>query len=134
MNMLKTLDIKGVKIVLRSPAVKMADTFLSPICNLTVDELKAAEKVECGFERRMKLGYDFWEDLSQHSIDGVEFENKCLMIYGDRDDVVKPSDMAEFAAVRDNVDVLIIEGADHRFKKKGQLEAVIAASAEFLLN
>lgn len=133
-NMLKTLDIKGSKAVLRSPAVRMADTFLSPICNLTIDELEMAGTVECGFERRMDLGYSFWQDLTRHSIVDATFENKCLMIYGDCDDVVKPSDMETFARGRENIDVLVIEGADHRFKKKGQLEAVIAASAEFLLN
>lgn len=131
-NMLKSADFKGIKAVLRSPAVKMENTFLSPICNLTSAELENTDHVECGFERKMKLGYDFWCDLKNHNIDEADFDNEVLMIYGDRDDVVAPEDMAEFARARENIQVKIIEGADHRFKGKGQLEAVIDAAVDFL--
>ncbi len=133
-NLLNTTDIKGAKAVLRSPAVKMAETFLNPICSLTIDELERTDNVECGFERKMKLGYSFWKDLEIHSIGDAEFENKCLMIYGDCDDVVKPEDMAGFAAARENIRAEVIKGADHRFKGKGQLEEVIRLAADFLLH
>jgi len=131
-NMLKSVDFKGIKAVLRSPAVKMENTFLKPICNLTSAELKNADHVVCGFERKMKLGYDFWIDLKNHNIDDAVFDNEALMIYGDRDDVVSPCDMAEFARKRENIKVKIISGADHRFKGKGQLEEAIDAAVGFL--
>ena len=131
-NMLKGAEFKGIKAVLRSPAVKMESTFLKPICNLTSAELKSKEYVECGFERKMKLGYDFWLDLKNHNIDDAFFDNEVLMIYGDRDDVVSPCDMAEFARKRENIQVKIIKGADHGFKGKGQLEEAIDAAVDFL--
>ncbi len=131
-NLLKKPCFKGVKAVFRSPAVKMADTFLNPICNLTIDELKKKSAVECGFERKIKLGYDFWLDLESNDITDASFDNEVLMIYGNCDNVVRPEDMAEFASARENIKVKIINGADHRFKGKGQLEEVISASSEFL--
>lgn len=131
-NLLKTVDFRGVKAVLRAPAVKMENTFLSPICNLAIDELKREKFVECGFERKIKLGYDFWLDLKNNSVDDVFFDNEALMIYGDRDDVVCPDDMEQFASQRSNIKVKIISGADHRFKGKGQLEDAILAAVDFL--
>ena len=133
-NMLKSADFKGIKAIFRSPAVKMENTFLSPICNLTSAELKKQGVVECGFERKMRLGYDFWEDLKEHSIFDAEFENNALMIYGDRDDVVSVEDMKAFAHSRDNIKVKVIEGADHRYKGNGQLEKAIEAAVEFLIS
>lgn len=131
-NMLKKPCFKGSKAVFRSPAVKMADTFLYPICNLTNVELRRKEFVECGFERKIRLGYDFWLDLESNDITDASFDNEVLMIYGNCDNVVRPVDMAKFASARENIKVRIINGADHRFKGKGQLEEVISASSEFL--
>ncbi len=132
-NILERSYFKGSKAVLRSPAVRMEGTFLSPICNLTIAELKDIGTVECGYERKMRLGYDFWLDLSRHCVGGAVFENKTLMIYGDCDDVVRPADMTAFAAERANIKTKIISGADHRFKGKGQMEEVIKTAARFLL-
>lgn len=131
-NMLKKPYFKGVKAVFRSPAVKMAETFLFPVCNLTYVELKSVGEVECGFERKMSLGYDFYLDLKSNDITNAVFDNDVLMIYGDCDDVVRPDDMTAFAEKRDNVQVKIIRGADHRFKGNGQLEEVISLAADFL--
>ncbi len=131
-NLLKNADFKGVKAVFRAPAVKMADTFLKPICNLAIDELEKNKYVECGFERKMKLGYSFWQDLKNYSVDDAIFGNETLMIYGDCDDVVSPAHMAEFAENRSNIKVRIISGADHRFKGKGQLKEAICSAVDFL--
>ncbi len=131
-NMLKNADFKGLKAVFRAPAVKMEDTFLNPICNSTSAELKKQGPVECGFQRRMKLGYDFWQDLKNHTTDYAFFENETLMIYGDKDDVVRVEDMEAFAAQRPNIRVKVVTGADHRFKGKGQLDEAIDAAVEFL--
>lgn len=132
-NMLKSADFKEVKAVFRAPAVKMEDTFLNPICNLTSAELGARDSVVCGFQRKMKLGYDFWLDLKNHNTESVYFENQVLMIYGDKDDVVRVEDMEAFAAQRPNIKVKVVTGADHRFKGKGQLDEVIESAVEFLI-
>ncbi len=132
-QMLERPYFKGARAVFRSPAVKMSETFLHIIANSTVAELEKKGVVECGFDRKMYLGYDFWRDLYLHNIDHIFYENETLMIYGDKDDVVSPSDMREYGEKRPGVEVRVIEGADHRFKGKGQLDAVIDASVEFLL-
>ena len=131
LNMLKADPYPHSKILLRSPAVKMEETFLSPICNLTEAELKKTEKAECGFERKMQLGYSFYLDLKNHSLDTIDNTNNMLMVYGDCDDVVKPEDMSGFAD-RNGINRIVIEGADHRFKKAGQLDAVIKIAAGHL--
>ena len=123
---------KSSKAVFRSPAVNMAETFVEKICNLTIVELAKRDFAECGFERKLKLNYDFYADLEKHNIRDVSFDNKCLMIYGDRDTVVRPQDMEAFAAVRPNITVKCIEGADHRYKGEGHLELAVRYAVDFL--
>ncbi len=132
-NAMKYGCFKDSKLVLRAPAVKMENTFLNPICNMSAKELEKADKTECGFQRKMNLGYDFWIDLKSHSVSDILFENKTLLIYGDRDDVVCPDDMRTFASIRSNIEVKVVKGADHRFKGRGQLEEAILAAVDFLM-
>lgn len=133
-HVLKNPLYKRSKAVFRSPAVSMPETFVDIICNSTVAELAKSNFVECGFERKLKLGYSFYSDLEKHTVKDVKFENKCLMIYGDRDDVVHPEDMEAFAAARPNIETKCIIGADHRYKGEGELDAAIGAAIGFLLN
>lgn len=132
LNMLSKFSYPEAKILLRSPAVKMEDTFLFPICNMTETELIENSKVVCGFERKMELDHTFYLDLKAHSLDNAKVTNKALMIYGSADDVVRPEDMESFAK-RNNIETFVIDGADHRFKKAGELDEVIRISAEFLI-
>ncbi len=132
-QMLKKPYFKGVKAVFRSPAVRMDKTFVEIIANSTIAELANGKMIQCGFERKLTLGNDFYLDLRDHSLDKVYFDNEVLMIFGDRDDVVQPEDMEAFACDRSNITVKVIRGADHRYKAPGHLDGAIFASVSFLL-
>ena len=130
-NMLKDDIFAGNKAVFRAPAVMMHETFENVLSNYTVAELAKGAVAECGFERKIHLGYGFYADLKDHALRNVFFSNSVLMIYGDRDDVVSPAHMAAFAEARPSVKTKIICCADHRFKKKGELDLVVKYSMDF---
>lgn len=130
-NMLKNDEFAGSKAVFRAPAVMMHETFENVISNYTIAELAKDAVAECGFERKMRLGYGFYADLKDHALEDVFFSNPVLMIYGDRDNVVSPDHMGAFAGARSNIRSKVICGADHRFKNKGELDLVVKYSVDF---
>ena len=84
------------KIVLRAPAVRMDDTFLSVICRCTEDELLIKGSAECGFERKIDVSYDYYLGLKNNCAIEKMISREMLIIYGDRDDVVSSYHIDEF--------------------------------------
>lgn len=119
------------KICLRAPAVTMPQHILLDILGVTADEFKAAGVIRCGYERPMLLPYSFYEDLLCHDVFERTYEREMLIIQGDADDVVPLEDIHLFCGAHRMMTLEIIEGADHRFKKPGELEKVIRIAAEY---
>ena len=84
------------------------------------------------------LHYDFLEDLETpdhdafRALDGIgcgPASALIAIIHGDADDVVPVTDSLRFA--EDNhLPIRIVKGADHRYKKPGELEQIIDFAAE----
>lgn len=121
----------AAKIVLRAPAVRMHETFLDVIAKMTAEELRAQGSVTVGFERKMDISYRFADELAGFDAIYPACERELLIIHGDCDDVVLPGHIREFCEAAPNVRLHVIEGADHRFKGSGQLEAAVLAAAEW---
>ena len=56
-----------------------------------------------------------------------------LLIHGDCDDVVLPEDIAAFCERNPQIVRKTIAGADHLFRKDGELPQVIDAATEWLM-
>lgn len=119
------------KVVLRAPAVRMDETFLSVICNCTEAELSCAGGAVCGFERKINVSYDYYVGLKNNCAMDKAVGREMLVIYGDRDDVVDASHIAEFIELHPKARLLLVENADHRFKGKGQLEKIVCDAVRY---
>ena len=122
------------KIALRCPAINMYDTLLGAVA--TDDDrakIAAGKPVLVGFDRKVKIGKQFLDDLQQADIrsrDFFDFADDLLIIHGTADDIVPFEDSASFAD--DNViELVAVEGADHRFRDPKKMDVAIARIIEF---
>ena len=120
------------KLVLRAPAVNMAESFLKFVPDY--DEFQNAGKCEMGFERKLSVPFSFYDELRSNSVLMTDYDRPILVIYGDQDDVVNFSDIEAFCTQNPKAVLKVISGADHRFKGKGELEQVIELSEKYILN
>lgn len=117
--------------VLRAPAVTMPEHILTDLLNTTPEEFERVGTITCGFERRICLTYSFYGELQKYKIANCVCENPMLIIHGDKDDVVPHRDIVVFCKKHKNADLQTIHGADHRFKKPGEIERVIESALAY---
>ena len=75
----------------------------------------------------------FYEDLmSQEAIGNRQILQPILVIHGDCDDIVPPSDIDAFVESQNRVCLKTMPGADHRFKKEGEMQTIVNLTKAFL--
>ena len=62
-SLLSCDNLTGYKMILRAPAVTMPKVLLESVLNVTDKQFKKKGVIECGFERRIRLPYSFYENL-----------------------------------------------------------------------
>lgn len=126
------------RILLRSPALRMGKVLRSFLDEDHMRRFQGGEALNFGFERPLFLHYDFLEDLETpdhdafRALDGIgcgPASALIAIIHGDADDVVPVTDSLRFAGEND-LRIRIVKGADHRYKKPGELEQIIDFAAE----
>lgn len=122
------------KLILRSPALKMAEVYGRFLTDAQKTALARGEAVTVGFERRMTLGPAFCEGLRQHDAfsPAAPSPEDILILQGDRDDVVLPQDTAAYAE-RNGIRVEWFRGSDHRYRQDGDRERIAQTARAFLL-
>lgn len=122
-----------LKLVLRAPAVSMPKILLENVLKMNAEEFRKKGSVSCGFEREIQLPYSFYEDLlQQENVLEKEIFQQSLILHGDNDNIVPISDILDFGKIQKNTKINVIQGADHRFKKKGEIEKIVYTTKEFL--
>ena len=126
------------RILLRSPALRMGKVLRSFLDEDHMRRFQGGEALNFGFDRPLFLHDDFLSDLEtpDHdaflTLDGIgcgPASAPVAIIHGDADDVVPVTDSLRFA--EDNhLPIRIVKGADHRYKKPGELEQIIDFAAE----
>lgn len=122
------------KIILRSPAVKMADVLLDFMNETQREAFFAGEKMDFGFaEHSLILGKKYYESLLKHPVYDIMVSRPELfaIIQGDADEIVSPADVRAFAD-RNGIPAHWVHGADHQYTNPGGLQAVLAATAEII--
>ena len=126
------------RILLRSPALRMGKVLRSFLEEDHMRRFQGGEALNFGFDRPLFLHYDFLTDLElpDHDafrpLDGIgcgPASAPVAIIHGDADDVVPVTDSLRFAEDND-LPIRIVKGADHRYKKPGELEQIIVFAAE----
>ena len=124
-------------IILRSPAIKMYDVVKN---NLMTEQMKLELRkngyFHYGFERILKVSLEFINELRDENVFklyGDKDLNYISIIHGTDDDVVPISDSKLFSDIH-NCTIYPIEGADHRYKKNGELDEVIEIATDIISN
>ena len=117
----------GFDLVLKAPAVKMAETFERAIVGDKMEQLEQQGFIELGFQRKMDVRKEYLDELRAHDV-CRDYGRPMLVIHGDSDEVVLPANIDEFVAANPLAKLVRIPGAGHDFKGEGQLEAVVEAA------
>ena len=124
-------------IILRSPAIKMYDIITNNILTKQMKfELKKNGFLYYGFERIIKVSLNFINELSEENVFelyGNKQLNSISIIHGTEDDIVPISDSNNFSKIH-NCTIYPIKGADHRYKKAGELNKVIEIATKIINN
>ena len=122
------------RIVLRCPAVNMYEVLTAAI--IGPEERALLEKgreISAGFDRKVLISPAFLEDLNSHDIrklDFLDYAEDIRIIHGTADEVVPYGEVRKFADEQ-LMEFESVNGADHRFRHPGTMEAAIKSILEF---
>lgn len=122
------------KIALRSPALQIYHSLSSRLTDDERHKLAKGKEILFGFERKMKITQDFFEDLAQGNImqhDYLAYADNILIIHGTADEMVDISVSQTFA---DNnvIELIAVESADHPFTNPNLMDFAIGKIVGFL--
>lgn len=122
------------KLILRSPALKMPQTFIDFLSDEERERFLAGEAMNMGYDRPMELTVSFYESLLRHDAfhAPVSDPERVLILQGDRDDEVLSEDTAAYAE-KNGLRVVWFRSSDHRYQNPGDLEKIFSVTREFLL-
>ena len=122
------------KIILRSPAVKMADTLLNFMDEAQKKAFFASEKLDFGFaDHSLILGKAYYESLCTHPVADQRLvgPGRFAIIQGDADKIVSPDDVRAFADLN-GIPVLWVQGADHQYTNPGGVQTVLDLTGKIM--
>ena len=122
------------KIVLRCPAVPMADVLLNTIASAGDAELLSkGREVAVGFDRKVPVSPAFLQELQENDIRTYEFldwAEDMLILHGTEDEIVPFGEVHEFCE-NQLIEFVPIEGADHRFRSQRAMDQAIKCILDF---
>lgn len=119
------------KMVLRCPAVRMNKTFLK-IARTDDKGLMKKGRIICGYERKMELGYSFFEQLQLNNA-VADHDMPFLILQGDQDELVDVEDVEFFHLLNGKSRMVMIPGATHRFNHEGELDMIVDLTRDWYL-
>lgn len=129
------------RIVLRVPAVNMADSLLRCMklfqSDFTLEQAKTGG-FHVKMSRELNIPYSFYEKLLElnevRHCDSWDIP-EILTVYASRDELVSRSDTEEFLRLNPNIRSLCIEGSGHRMNQKPEyLAAALDRAAEHFIS
>ena len=119
------------KMVLRCPAVRMNKTFLK-IARTDDKGLMKKGRIICGYERKMELGYSFFQQLQQNNA-VADHDMPFMILQGDQDELVDVEDVEFFRLLNGKSCLVMIPGATHRFNHEGELDMIVDLARDWYL-
>lgn len=124
------------KIALRAPALQIYHSLWHRLTEEEQHKISKGKEIMWGFERKMKISKDFFDDLAQGDIQQYEFldvADNMLIVHGTADEMVDISVSQTFAE-NNVIELITIEGADHPFSHPKHMDVAIGKIVEFLGN
>ncbi len=122
-------ELTDFDVVLRAPAITMAQTFPEVILPCGKEEYRLAGGAWCGFERKMFVPWAFYTDLLAAELPAPN--RPTLVIHGTADDLIPFQAVQQWAHQHPQLQLHPIPGADHRFKGAGELEAIVTLTLDW---
>ena len=122
------------KIVLRCPAIPMAEVLMGTVASAGDAELlRKGREVAVGFDRKVPVSPAFFQELKENDIRTYEFldwAEDILIIHGTEDEIVPMEATHEFCE-NQLIEFIPIAGADHRFRSQRAMDQAIKEILEF---
>ena len=122
------------KIVLRCPAVPMYDVLTGAIVDDKArEQLARGREAHVGFDRLVPVSPAFLEELREKDIrqmDFLDWAEDMLILHGTADEVVPFGAVSDFSQEK-LIDLIPVEGADHRFRHPGTMETAMKEIVNF---
>ena len=116
------------KIALRCPAVNMYDALTTSI--MTPEDfvkLQKGKEVPVGFDRKILIGAPFLEEVQANDIqqlDFLDYAEDILILHGTADEII-PFEASSAFGDNQLIELIPIDGADHRFRDPQKMEQAI---------
>ena len=122
------------KIVLRCPAVPMAEVLLNTIATAGDAELLSkGREVAVGFDRKVPVSPAFVQELRKNDIrtcDFLDWAEDMLILHGTSDEIVPFTETQNFCE-NQLIELIPVEGADHRFRSQRAMDQAIKCILDF---
>ena len=89
-------------------------------------------RIICGYERKMELGYSFYEQLEYNNA-VADHDMPMLILQGDQDELIDIGDIEFFHLLNSKSSLVMIPGATHRFNHEGELDMIIDLARDWYL-
>lgn len=123
------------RIALRCPAVNMYRAMTRNIISEeAMRDISKGKDTLVGFDRKVKIGPDFLEELRQADItqrDFIPYADDILILHGTLDEIIPFREVADFAD-RNVIELIPVDRADHRFTDLKKMEEAICRISAFL--
>lgn len=123
------------KLGLRCPATNMYEVLTRTIMSEdALAAIKRGKPVSVGFDRKVEVDAEFLQELAQADITKADFldaADDLLIVHGTKDEIVPFADVQRFAE-NNCIELIPVEGADHRFLDPQKMEAAITSMLSFL--
>lgn len=131
--LLNRLNIEPEYVILRCPAIKTDEMFINEILREEKSKFENRGYTIVEYERELKANYSFYKELENNKIlDTYKKDySKILIIHRAQDTATPIADTITFAN-KFKIPLKVVKGADHRFKKSGELEQVIQHTVNFI--
>lgn len=123
-----------VKVAFRCPAIPMAsvlyDTIMSPEER---DAINKGDTIPVGFDRKVNVNLSFLQDLRKEDISLLDYSpyaDKLFIVHGTKDEIV-PFDGSQRFSTKNNIRLLAVENADHRFTDPSCMELANSTILDF---
>lgn len=122
---LSTFETDIKKAFLRSPALDLKERFKELVAD-QMENLQTKGYIIKGYERLIKVTKQFFEETQKIDLYSMtdKIHTKLTIIHGDADTSVPVEDSIRYAQISGCI-LKIVPGADHRYKKDGELDIVI---------
>ena len=115
----------GIRLVLQTPDVRMAETVLR-MTQMSAEAFHKAGRVTVGatLKRSVEGPYSFYEDLRRNTVYDT-YNTPMLLLHGEMDEIVPLDHIAQLRRINDLAKLVVIPGADHQFRGEGQWDMVV---------